>query len=100
MAEHIHQKLREIDSINYFEGDYCPFLEIKGVEYKAKYSSFKSIIFQDLVHFENTHISIGLFFEDCTFDDRFTVQSLSDLRKQKWNCWYNKKNSASILNSY
>jgi hypothetical protein len=24
-----------------------------------------------------------LIFEDCTFDDRFTVQSLSDLRKQK-----------------
>lgn len=64
----LYQKLSEPFSINEYEENTLPFLEIKGDAYKARYSSFKKITFDSLVHFDNTDLSIGLFFEGCHFN--------------------------------
>ncbi len=53
--------------VNNFHDKTMPFLEIVGDKYKARFSSFNIIKFEDLVHFNKTNLSIGLSFENCIF---------------------------------
>lgn len=63
----IYHKLNEPFSINEYVESTLPFLEVKGDNYKARYSSFNKINFDSLVHFDNTELSVGLLFEECHF---------------------------------
>ena len=67
MANAVYYELYEPFSINNYYSRRLPFLEIKGDNYKARYSSFKEIQFESLVHFENTNLTLGLYFDKCTF---------------------------------
>jgi hypothetical protein len=67
MATWVYDKLTEPFSVNEFKDRTLPFLEMKGDRYKARYSSFDTITFDSLVRFENTDLSIGLYFNSCQF---------------------------------
>lgn len=55
------------DLIKTYENLDIPFLEIKEVDYKAKFIHFKQCKFQDMLLLKGAKLSNGLVFEDCEF---------------------------------
>lgn len=72
----IFQKLEEPGSIHEFIGDSVPAFEIKGAEYKARYSSFTDVVFESIAHFENVDLSMGLYFNNCTFKEPLVFEDI------------------------
>lgn len=60
-------------AIPYSHNNFCncvvTTLELTKDNYKSKYTTFNSYSFEGLVHFENTDLSVGLFFDMCTFKE-------------------------------
>lgn len=71
-----YSALGDIAAVVTYSSEELPFLEIKGTDYKARFATFTNIIFISLVHFEDTDISVGLIFDNCTFNEPLVFKNI------------------------